>query len=228
MENIVNLEKGKLRLYNLKIAINSYDLRHINYCIGLTGEKKHFEVMTSSDDFSLNERYYMDLNGNEDSILTNKKSARTGRNYWDCYDDYKTEVKFSYDSYQVPKLYKVLGTFIDRQYGQASYEERCKALAELNKFYSRKDFIGKEVFDEHREIIYKGIYLEEIVNKYILELNQLYKILFQDNEELRVFSRKKFDEYYNVKSYNFDNIRKVLLKGKNQSIKVESDLGLTR
>lgn len=215
MEKIVNLEKGILKLYNLKTSIGQYELKCINYYVALTGKKEHIEGKTSSDSAITCERGIFDIVGDEKSIITNVNCKLTGNRFWDCYDEYKREVIVNYDKYITPDLYKVLGAFIEKNSsGEYYIKQRIEALRKLNEYFVKGKFEGKTVFDCYKDKIYNGIYLEEIKNNYIAELNQLYKMLFMDHEELKAFNKKKFNEIYNVQSYDFENIKKVIVKRK--------------
>lgn len=147
----INIEKGKLVLYNLKIYKG---LNDINYRLSHSG---NYELIVKKE---ILPPHFMPVNklfdGNK--IIRYPHYEPTGKyiEYNDFYSDKEELYNISYYLYTVPNLYIILNKIIEN----SDFSE----LEKLNDYFKNKNILKNEleIFNEFKDKIYRNLVLEQI------------------------------------------------------------------
>jgi len=153
----INLENGKLKLYDLKINDNLYKIAE-NMIFESPNE---YCVVISS-----NEHYY---NG---KLLNEGKDMAYWVNWKETGNKYDDIVEYSYSFvlYHLPHIYTIIDRLKKQDY---------TALVELCKFINNDyvSLVEQIKFDKYREQILDNIELIELVNEDCLQVTRIYDLL---------------------------------------------------
>lgn len=200
----INIENGKLVLYDLKIYKK---LEDINYKLSF---EKGYEKITK-------EVYGMVGLGLKDGKIIDNKIVRfpnyypTGRyiEYNDFYCDKDEIYNLTYFLYTLPKLYLILNNIIG--------EKDISKLEKLNDYFSNNKINKKEleIFNKYKDKIYRYLILEQIIdiNCDVNEIKRIINILINSSKGQLKSKFINIENNLNIYNMNLDNLNhKIKLK----------------